>query len=213
MATLAEAEIELLGPVAVTSRARTVVDCARRLAPHDALAVADAACQGRVDKAVLREALARCGSTRGSRRAGVVIELADGRRETALESWSAWAFGRVGLPRPAWQATVLDHEGVLIGRADAWWEQGVVGEADGRAKYRLKSLERRGVVDAEGLAQALDDERRRERELARSGARIVRWEPRDVLEDGRTRTLADHVRRTLGAASRERAFTGTVLLL
>ena len=142
-----------------------------------------------------------------------MIELADGRRETALESWSAWAFDHVGLPPPGWQATVLDHEGVLIGRADAWWEEGVVGEADGRAKYRLKSLEHRGVVDAEGLAQALDEERRRERELVRSGARIVRWEPRDVLDDGRAQALAAHVRRTLGAASHGHAFTATVLLL
>jgi hypothetical protein len=214
VATLAEAEIELHGPVAVTSRVRTVVDCARRLPPHEALAIADAALrEGRVDKAGLRQALALCGSSRGSRRAAVVIELADGRRETALESWSAWAFECTGLPRPRWQATVLDHEGVLIGRADAWWEQGVVGEADGRAKYRLKSLERRGVLDAEGLAQALDEERRRERELVRSGARIVRWEPRDVLDAGRSRALAAHLRRTLAAASREPAFTGRILLL
>ena len=52
---------------------------------------------------------------------------------------------------PHWQVTVLDEEGVFLGRADAYWKEGVAGEADGRAKYRLASLERTGAVNAEGL--------------------------------------------------------------
>jgi hypothetical protein len=166
-----------------------------------------------VSRGSLRLVLQRQARWPGVARAASVLELADGRRETAFESWSAWAFEGESLPRPIWQATVLDHEGVHIGRTDALWEQGVVGEADGRAKYRLKSLERRGVVDAEGLAQALDEERRRERELARTGAKIVRWEPRDVLDAAHTRALAAYLERTLATASADRGFTGRVLLL
>lgn len=214
VAALPAEDVALLGPVAVTSSTRTVVDCARRLHERDALALADAALRrGDVTHDGLRAALSRAAGTRGVERARAVLAVADGRRETAFESWSACAFHEHGLPQPLWQATVLDHEGVFIGRVDALWEHGLVGEADGRAKYRLVALERRGVVDAEGLAAALDDERRRERELRQAGAAIIRWEPRDVLDAVRTRRLAEHVRRQQAETMAAGRFTGRVILL
>ncbi len=214
VASLPAEDVALLGPVAVTSSARTVIDCARRLPQRDALAIADAALRrGHVTHDGLRAALSRAAGTRGIERARAVVAIADGRRETAFESWSAWAFHEGGLPQPWWQATVLDHEGVFIGRVDALWEHGLVGEADGRAKYRLVALERRGVVDAEGLAAALDDERRRERELRLAGAAIVRWEPRDVLDPGRAHRLVEHVRPQLAEPVGGRRFTGRAILL
>jgi hypothetical protein len=142
-----------------------------------------------------------------------VLALADGRRETPFESWSAWAFATQGLQLPVWQVTVLDEEGAFLGRTDAWWKEGVAGEADGRAKYRLASLERTGAVDAEGLAGALDDERRRERELRQAGVVIVRWEPRDVLRPDRQRRLAAQLARELDDVRRLPRFRGKVLVL
>ena len=136
------------------------------------------------------------------------MELADGRRETPVESWSAWAFSVQGLPPPVWQVTVLDEEGVFLGRTDAWWKEGVAGEADGRAKYRLGALERTGAVDAEGLARTLDDQRRRERELRQAGVVVVRWEPRDLLQPDRQRRLTAQLVRELGEVRRRPRFRG-----
>jgi hypothetical protein len=208
---LAEHDVEPCGAVLVTSRARTVVDCARALAPHDALAIADAALRAGLPRSQLAAALAAASGRRGVEQARSVLRLADGRRESALESWSAWALSTHGLSPTLWQATLLDSDGVFLGRADAWWAQGVVGEADGRTKYRLAALERSGAVDAEGLAWALDEERAREREMRRAGAAFVRWAPRDVLQPARTRRLALHVQSQLDLASATRMFTGRVL--
>ncbi len=210
---LEEAEIVLMGAVGVTDAARTVVDCARRLPPCDGLAIADAALhRGDVTRSQLLEAVRTACGRPGIERARHVVALADGRRETPFESWSAWAFSMQGLPMPDWQVTVLDEDGVFLGRTDAWWKEGVAGEADGRAKYRLASLERTGAVDAEGLAGALDDERRREHGLRRAGVVIVRWEPRDALQPDRQRRLAAQVHRELDAAGRQPRFTGKIFL-
>jgi len=208
---LAEGDVQPHGAILVTSRARTVVDCARALAPHDALAIADAALRGGLLRPQLAVVLHEASGRRGVERARAVLELADGRRETALESWSAWALSTQGVPPTLWQATVLDGEGTFLGRADAWWAQGVAGEADGRTKYRLAALERSGAVDAKGLAWALDDERAREREMRRAGVAFVRWAPRDVLQPVRTRQLALHVQSQLGLATLIPMFTGRVL--
>ncbi len=54
LAHLDDADVESHGPIMLTARARTVVDCARRLAPRDALAIADAAVRGGVPPDALR---------------------------------------------------------------------------------------------------------------------------------------------------------------
>jgi hypothetical protein len=205
-------EICGFGAVLVTSAERTVVDCARHLPPHDALGVADAALRrGDVTTRGLAAALARAAGTPGIERARRVVALADGRRESPLESWSGWAFASHGLAPAIWQATLLDHRGGFLGRADAWWEEGLAGEADGKVKYRLRALERSGIVDAEGLGGVLDDERRRERDMRRAGVAVVRWEARDVLEPVRTQQFAAHLRRELAVARTLAPFLGQVL--
>jgi hypothetical protein len=209
---LEEDDVVLMGRAAVTSAARTVIDCARRLPPHDALAIADAALRRRaVTPPHLSIALAAAAGRPGVGQARRVLALADGRRETALESWSAWGLARAGVAPALWQATVLDHENVFLGRVDAWWSEGVAGEADGRAKYRLAAAERTGALDAEGLARVLDDERRRERELRRAGVPIVRWEARDALDPRRMTLVAVQLHRERLAASAAGAFLGRVM--
>jgi hypothetical protein len=86
----------------------------------------------------------------------------------------------------------------------------VVGEADGRAKYRL-AAEERGGADAERLAAVLAAERRREAGMRRAGAAVVRWSAADVLLPHRARELADHLRREVADASTRNAFTGRAL--
>lgn len=210
VANLPEDEVVRRGRILVTSPARTVVDCARSLHPRDALAIADAALHRRLlDQYDMRQALERQSGCPHVVRARGVLALADGRRETALESWSAWSFGEQQVPPPVWQATLCDSEGAFLGRSDGWWAEGVAGEADGREKYGLAALER-GGVDAAGLAAALDDERRREQRLQRAGIVVVRWTAQDVLDPARSRRLARDLRSAIDRGGR---FTGRVYLL
>jgi hypothetical protein len=138
------------------------------------------------------------------------LELADGRRETPLESWSAWSFEETGVARPTWQVALCDAEGAFVARPDAWWDDGVAGEADGRLKYHLAALERGGVT-ADSLVSVLDAERRREAGVRRTGATVVRWGAADVLERRRATALAEHLRSELALADPGR-FRGRVIL-
>jgi hypothetical protein len=209
-APLDDSEVVPVGRILVTSPARAAVDCARLLAPRDGLAVVDAVLHARLctlDE--LQGVLERQRGWPGAPRARAVVALADGRRETTLESWSAWSFSEQGLLMPTWQVTLLDIAGVFLGRVDGWWEEGVAGEADGRLKYRLAALER-GGVDADGLAAALHEERAREQRLRRAGVSVVRWSARDVLNPGAARSLAEHIRAELARGGR---FTGRAVLV
>jgi hypothetical protein len=193
--------------VLVTSPERTVTDCLRVLQPVDALAIADAAARRLVAAATLAAAVDRLGGWPGVVRARRLVGLVDGRRESAFESWSALAFATTGLFMPLWQVDVGDSAG-FVGRGDAWWDDGVVGEADGKAKYRLRAAER-GGVDAARLAQVLDAERRREQRMRRAGLTVVRWEAKDVLDPSAATALTAHLRSEL-ALRAGRTFTATV---
>lgn len=124
--------------------------------------------------------MARVKGWPGAPQARRVVALADRRRESPLESWSAWAFDKQGVPAPQWQVEIADALGNPIGRGDCWWHEGLIGEADGRAKYRIRALER-GSASVEGYEGVLHEERIREMQLRRTGALVLRWEARDVL--------------------------------
>jgi len=192
----------------VTSAVRTVTDCLRVLRPPDAMAVVDAAARRLVPAGVLVAAVDRLKGWRGVVRARRLAALADGRRESALESWSALAFDDLGVPAPQWQADVSDAWG-FVGRGDAWWRCGVVGEPDGKARYRLRAAEL-GGLDAERLAQVLDDERGRERRLRAAGLTVVRWGAKDVLSPAAADALAAYLRREL-RGRRGRTFDASVV--
>jgi hypothetical protein len=73
-----------------------------------------------------------------SLRTTVVLRLADGRRESAGESRTAYFFYAQGLPKPEPQVIVLDEWGREFARVDfAWVELGAFLEFDGRIKYEL----------------------------------------------------------------------------
>jgi hypothetical protein len=196
-------------PLLVTSPARTVVDCARTLPPRDALAIADAAlASGRVTPAALALAVARVKGWPGAPQARRVTALAEGRRESPLESWSAWTFDEQGVSPTQWQVEIVDAAGLPIGRGDCWWPEGVLGEADGRAKYRTRAFER-GSGSVEDYESVLHDERTREMQLRRTGLLVVRWEARDVLVATRAEALAGYIATQLSAAGALR-FEGSV---
>lgn len=72
----------------------------------------------------------------GRRSAQLVAEHADGRRESAGESRSAWLLHQLPVPRPIPQMVIRDHQGVVVARADFVLEGTmVVVEFDGMLKY------------------------------------------------------------------------------
>lgn len=186
----------------VTAPRRTVLDCLRHLRPHDALAIADAAVRSRlVTPPELATGAALMAGWPGIVQARRLLLLVDGRRESPLESWSAVSFDDQGVPQPAVQMDVLDETGLVIGRVDFRWRCGLIGESDGRAKYRLAAAERGGATAAE-LARILAAERERERSLRDTGATVVRWGASDVLDPVKAGRLARRLREELWRQAR-----------
>ena len=104
---------------------------------------------------------------RGIRSARTAIHLTDERSESPGESLSRVRMWQATLPRPD-----LQHEVHVEGqtyRLDFLWPRTmVVGEFDGRIKYRKNSFGK----DAEDTVL---DERRREPALTRAGYDVARW--------------------------------------
>jgi Protein of unknown function (DUF559) len=126
------------GGICLTSVARTVVDLARTSSFRSGVVVADSALRSnQTSKAELQSVITDCARWPGLSRAKLVVEFADGRAESVLESISRVAFRDQGLPAPELQVWVgADDEGV-IGRADFLWRRyNTIGEADGAIKYK-----------------------------------------------------------------------------
>lgn len=97
----------------------------------------------------------------GGRLVRLVTELADGRRESAGESRSAWVAHQLGFPRLVPQVVIRDEHGVVVARVDFVVEGArVVVEFDGMLKY-----------DAPGVLAA---EKAREDRLRELGYEVVR---------------------------------------
>lgn len=158
---------DVLTTLPCTTPARTWVDVAREQSLADALACGDAALRaGLFTPATAAGQIARMGSVRGCRRAHAALEHLDARRESALESFSWARFLDWRLPLPECQHEVWDAAG-LVGRVDFWWKgRRVVGEADGRGKYRTRA--------------DLYAEKRREDRLRALGLAVIRWDWSDL---------------------------------
>lgn len=168
--TLAEDHVEVLR-VPVTTVARTCIDIARLLSLADGLAVSDQALRlGLTTSGELEDVARNSVDARGRGRGLQVATQANPLRESPAES-ASWAyFLRHGVPLPQPQVVILGRDGRFIARVDFWWEGSkVVGECDGRMKYRSP-----------------DDiyaEKRREDELRAEGLSVIRWGPRDLATD------------------------------
>lgn len=137
VAALPESHVRTVGPLRVTTPARTVVDLARRLPRPAALVAADGALHlGVVRPDDLAQVLLRCATWPGIRRAARVVRLADGRAESPLETLCRDLFARHGVPEPVLQGVVADRSTGCFARVDFLWpESSTVVEADGRVKY------------------------------------------------------------------------------
>lgn len=165
VARLAPDEIVIIDGIAVTSVARTVVDCARALAFEPALVVADAALHARtVAPAELMEALRRSARRRGNNGARRVIEFADGRAESVGETRSRVALWRAGIPTPLLQWEIGGN------RVDfGWVGRRTVGEFDGKIKYG------RLLRPGQDPGEVVFEEKVREDRLRAEGLAVVRW--------------------------------------
>jgi hypothetical protein len=166
----------------VTSPARTVVDCFREECLGDGVAIGDGAL--RLGLATPQELAAmRAFQTHwpGVTKAAIGIRLLDRRRANWLESRSAAALWRCGIPLGVPQVVVRDERRRFVARVDmAWSEEGVVGEADGRGKY-LGEFED-GLDDSPRSASLrVVAAGARESRLRDLGLEVVRWDPMDIV--------------------------------
>ncbi len=187
-AGLAEREISQWFGAPVTTPARTLVDLGRH-DRRDAIIAADSAlCEKLVLRADIDIALRRAAGWPYSRRAAAVLELADPRAESPLESLVRLALHDDGFPPPELQYVIGPY------RVDFYWPQfAMVLEADGRLKYEAGT---RGNDD-----QAWRD-KQREIALIRYGVRTVErvvWD--DVVTTAAWLRTSRYLRARLRASS------------
>lgn len=167
--------------IETTDLTTTAIDVALRFDRGHALSVLDAVLRRGVDRQALSAELESRTTRRGVERVRALLELADGRIESAGESLAHLVMFDLGLPRPHLQHEfVVDHGATA--RVDFWFpEQGVVVEFDGLVKYRDDRL--RGVRTPEEvvIAEKVREDSLRRLPEVRSVARLI-W--RDVLPGG-----------------------------
>ncbi|WP_353953263.1 hypothetical protein V6K52_07530 [Knoellia sp. S7-12] len=160
----------------VTPVARTVVDLARTGSVFTAVAAADHALRhGLCTPGELEDEVRSIPPRAAGRvRAALVRDLADPLSMSPGESLSRVQMFRLNLPRPQLQHEVHDDDG-LVGVVDFWWE-GVVGEFDGKMKYRVPD-----GASAEEATEIVWREKKREDRLRRRAA-VGRWIYREALQ-------------------------------
>ncbi|MDQ1552438.1 MAG: hypothetical protein QOD50_1860 [Actinomycetota bacterium] len=175
---LVDDDIEVVAGIAVTSLTRTLLDIAATSTFRDAVVVADAALlvdrYGQRPPMVTREQLEaaweRAQPMRAHAKTKAVLQFAETRAETPIESVSRVSMRAIGVPRPVLQLAHYDSQG-FIGETDfAWSDFGAVGEADGDQKY-LDAAFRSGRTPE----QVLLDEKHREDRLRALPRRVARW--------------------------------------
>lgn len=169
--------------LAVTSPARTVFDCARRLPFREGVAVADSALRlGAVTPEELRTYVTeKRGGYHGIARARAVAAFADARSESGGESLARATMYELGFMVPDLQYVIedpLDPQRHL--RVDFRWElpdgTEILGELDGTEKYVNPAM------NGGSPLEALLAERRRESHLSLRQSRLVRFSPADVAD-------------------------------
>jgi hypothetical protein len=102
----------------------------------------------------------------GARTLFAGIAHADPASASPFESWSRGWMVAVGLPRPELNVPVFGASGRRFFGDFVWRDHGLIGEADGVAKYGASGSE---------IRAALRGERERQADLEAAGWRVVRW--------------------------------------
>jgi predicted transcriptional regulator of viral defense system len=171
----------------VTTVARTIVDLARTLPFMDGVVTADSALnQEKTTKRELRQVLDESKGWPGVKLARRVIDFADDRAESPLESAARVVFAEAtpGLEAPDLQATI--HGPEWSARVDFLWpERKVIAEADGLVKYN----DRKDLLD----------ERERDHQLREAGYTVVHFTWKELFQN-----RDDVTNRIRGALARSR---------
>lgn len=183
--------------LAMTTDARTTLDVARCQSEAAALVVADHALARGTTRQQLQQALFATSDQPGSRRAGRVVSMADGRSESVGETIGRLALHGIGLAPNELQVSVLTDLGSF--RADYGWPGWrLLGEFDGRIKHG------RLLRPGESASDILIKERQRELAIERAGWIVVRFTWADVHDHALLRTRMQEAiarARWLGLAS------------
>lgn len=162
--------MEWIDGLPVTPLARTLIDLARTECLPDAVAAADHALHHHLcsrEELFAELELVPAGA-RGRVQAALVADFAEAGAMSVGESLSRVQMFRLNIPRPTLQVPIED-EGGLIGVGDFGWE-GVVGEFDGRMKYRVRE-----GMSPEQIEQTLWSEKAREDRIRAKGNKMARW--------------------------------------
>jgi very-short-patch-repair endonuclease len=170
----------------VTTAARTVADLARTLPLMDAVVVTDSALnQEKATKPELLRVMEKCAGWPGVKQARQVIDFADERAESPLESAARVVFEQRGLDSPELQATI--HGPTFAFRVDFLWRgQKVIAEADGLVKYN----------DRKDLLA----ERERDHLLGEAGYTVVHFTWQELFQT--PEAVVDRIRKALAAAEK-----------
>jgi hypothetical protein len=160
-------------PVPVTAPLRTVLDCARTLAAHEALVIADSALRkGLLDEGSLREfaGLTRGPGSRGARR---ILLAASGLAESPGESLARYVFMTdKRLPEPSLQHEIR-RDGHLVARVD-------LAVVQWRGRPVWLAIEHDGFAYHSDLG-AFRKDRRRRNAIERAGWALLEFTYEDVL--------------------------------
>ncbi len=173
--------------IPLTTPARTVADLARTLPFTDAVVAADCALHAeKLTRKQLTEVLDDCPRWPGIRQARRVLEFADERAESPLESAARVVFDQFGLDPPELQAAVRLPQAAF--RVDFFWPDretgsGLVVEADGLLKYN----------DRADLIRQLE----RDRLLRDAGYRVVHFTWEELFKT--PETVVSRIRRAAAA--------------
>ncbi|WAC56742.1 hypothetical protein [Gordonia sp. SL306] len=190
---LRESDIEAIDGRRVTSLGRTAADVARMGTFDQAVCALDAALALGVGRDVLDEHAARTKRQHGAATLRRALAVADGRAESVAESFSrAVLLTFPDIPEPEIQQVITDESGRFVARVDVLIAGRVVGEMDGRAKYRSATYGR-------DIEEVLYEEKVREDALRALGYIIVRWAWADLKHPER---LHAKILRALELASR-----------
>ena len=185
-ANLPAKEIVKLRGLPTTSALRMVIDLGGRGPVTEGVVAADLALHaGLVSIADLRAYVAAHPGAKGIARLRRVIDLAEPKAESAMETRLRMLLVLAGIPRPDAQVSIKDHHGRFLGRPDLL--------------YRLQRL----AIEYDGgnHRDRLVDDNRRQNRLISAGFRLLRFTAADVY--GSPDLVAMQVR--LGLANRDSA--------
>jgi very-short-patch-repair endonuclease len=167
-AQLPAAHVGWSGGIPVTTPARTVIDLARGGTFAEGVVVADCALRlKQTTKKELAAVLADMPRWPGTVRARQVIEFADARAESPLESIARISFRSQRLPTPELQVVISGDQGDFIARVDFLWPRyRTIAEVDGQFKYEDPRRARAQL--------------RRDKQLRAAGYEVVHFDWRDI---------------------------------